>query len=132
MMRIGIEVSRSNLRCDLLIHPERYFFILLADSSASLCIQTCDAEGKNIQNHILDGFSLGDDGQLYSIFADLINDAIYELQDPGTGSFPGNEYPLSYHLVQRISKMPDLVDWLITSILSDEKNLIIFSANLYL
>ncbi|MDQ1261372.1 MAG: hypothetical protein QG575_553 [Euryarchaeota archaeon] len=37
MTQIGFEVSRKNLHCDLLEHPGRYFFILLADSRANLC-----------------------------------------------------------------------------------------------
>jgi len=35
MIKIGIEASRNKLRCDLLEHPERYFFILAIDSNAS-------------------------------------------------------------------------------------------------
>ncbi len=130
MIRIGIEVSGRNLRCALLEHPERYFFILLADGRATLCIRTCDSQGENMQAHIIDGLSLNEDGNLYSVFEDSINDAVLELQDWKSHSCLGDEYPLSFSLVQMISRMPDLVDWIISSILSDGKNLVIYSQDL--
>ena len=125
MIRIGIEASRRNLRCDLLEHPGRYFFILLADSRATLCIRTCDSRGENIQAHVIDGLSLNEEGNLYSVFEDGINDAILELHAWKRHSCEGDEYPLSFHLAGKISGMPDLVDWIISSILSNGKNLII-------
>jgi len=127
MIRIGIEVSRINLHSDLLEHPGRYFFILLADSRASLCIRTCDAQGENIQAHIIDGFSLDEEGNLYSVFEGGINDAILEHCDQNIHSFDGDEYPLSSHLMHMISRMPDLVDWIVSSILSEGNNLVIYS-----
>jgi hypothetical protein len=130
MIRIGIEVSRKNLRCDLLEHPERYFFIQRAGSRASLCVRTCDSQGENIQAHIIDGFSLNEDGKLDSVFEDAINDAILEWHDKMSHSSEGEEYLLSYHLVHMISRMPDLVDWIVSSILSNEKNLVIYSSDL--
>jgi hypothetical protein len=127
MIRIGIEVSRINLHCDLLEHPGRYFFVLLTDSRASLCIRTCDARGENIQAHILEGFSLDEEGNLYSVFEDGINDAILELYDQKIHSFEGDEYPISFHLMHIISGMPDLVDWIVSSIISEGNNLVIYS-----
>jgi hypothetical protein len=129
MIRIGIEVSRRSLRCDLLDNPGRYFFILRAGSQATLCIRTCDSQGENIQAHIIDGFSLNEEGNLYSVFEDGINDAILELHDWKTQSCEGDEYPLSSQLVDLISMMPDLVNWVISSILSHGKNLVIYSAD---
>lgn len=129
MIRIGIEVSRANLHYDLLKHPGRYFFILLADSRASLCIRTCDSQGENIQLHVLDGFSVNEDGNLYSVFEEGINDAILEQHDLLIHSFEGALYPLSSHLVRIISRMPDLVDLIVSSILSNGKNLVIYSAD---
>lgn len=129
MIRIGIEVSRRNLRCDLLEHPERYFFIMLAGSHASLCIRTCDSQGESVQAHMIDGLYLNRDGNLYSVFEDGINDAILEMHEGKGHACRGNEYPLSSLLVHIISSMPDLVDWIISSILSDGKNLVIYSAD---
>jgi hypothetical protein len=129
MIRIGIEVSRKNLRCNLLEHPGRYFFILLADSRATLCIRTCDSLGENILVHIIDGFSLNEDGNLYSVFEEGISNAILQMHDWKRRSCEGDEYQLSSHLALIISRMPDLVDWIISSILSDGKNLVIYSAD---
>lgn len=128
MIRIGIEVSSRNLRCDLLEHPERYFFILLVDSRASLCIRTCDSQGENIQPHVIDGLSLNEDGNLYSVFEDGIK-AVLELHNWKNRSCQGDEYPLSSHLMHMISRMPDLVDWIISSIISNGKNLVIYSVD---
>lgn len=129
MIRIGIEVSRTNLHYDLLEHPGRYFFILLSDSRASLCIRTCNARGENIQVHIIDGFSSNEEGNLYSVFEDGINDAILELYDRKMHSSEGDEYPLSSHLMHMISRMPDLVEWIVSSILSEGNNLVIYSVD---
>jgi hypothetical protein len=127
VIRIGIEVSSRNLHNDLLEHPERYFFILLADGLASLCIRTCDSQGENIQAHIIDGFSLNEDGNLYSVFEDGIKDAVLELQGWKNRSCQGDKYPLSSHLMHMISRMPDLMDWIISSIVCNGKNLVIYS-----
>lgn len=125
-MRIGIEVNHRNLRCDLLWHPERYFFILLADSRASLCIRTCDATGENIQMHIIDGLSLSDEGGLYSVFAYLINDAISKRNEVEEGCNQRDEFPLTPNLVRMISRMPDLVDWILNTIITKKRNLVIY------
>lgn len=125
-MRIGIEVNHRNLRCDLLWHPERYFFILLADSRASLCIRTCDATGENIQMHIIDGLSLSDEGGLYSVFAYLINDAISKRNEVEEGCNQREEFPLTPNLVRMISRMPDLVDWILNTIITKKRNLVIY------
>lgn len=129
MIRIGIEVSRRSLRCDLLDNPGRYFFILRAGSRATLCIRTCDSQGENIQAHLIDGFSLNEEGNLYSVFEDGINDAILELDNWKTHSCEGDEYTLSSHLMHLISMMPDLVDWIVSSVLSDGKTWVIYSGD---
>jgi hypothetical protein len=131
MIRIGIEVSSRNLHSDLLEHPGRYFFILLADGQASLCIRTCDSQGENIQVHIIDGFSVNEDGNLYSVFEDGIKDAVLERHDWKICSCQRDEYeyPISSNLMHMISRMPNLVDWIISSILGNGKNLVIYSAD---
>ena len=132
MVAIGLDVSRRVLQHDLLKHPERYFFIQMMDHRASLCIRTCDAVGERIQVHIIDGFSFHDDGYGYgrSVFADLINDAVSEMRYTASCSSPRDEYPLSFHLSKKISEMPDMMEWIVSTILSEEKNLIIYSSDL--
>lgn len=124
-MRIGIEVSHKRLRYDLRWHPERYFFIMLDDGCASLCIRTCDASGENIQKHIIDGLSLDDNGDLYSVFAFLIDDAMSRRCNEEKNSVQTGEFPLTSSLIQMISRMPDLVDWIINSIITNKRNLVI-------
>jgi len=128
-MRIGIEVSHKRLRYDLRWHPERYFFIMLEDSHASLCIRTCDATGENIQMHIIDGLSLNDNGDLYSVFAYLIDDAMSRRGNEERNSVQSGEFPLTSNLIQVISKMPDLVDWIMNSIITNKRNLVMNCAN---
>ena len=125
MIKIGIEASRNKLRCDLLEHPERYFFILAIDSNASLCIRTCDSRGENIQAHIIEGLYLSEDGDLHSVFEDGINDALFEMHHWKSHSCIGDEYPISRHLMHTISQMPDLANWIISSILVNGKNLML-------
>ncbi len=132
MIRIGIEVSSRNLRCDLLENPGRYFFILATGGQATLCIKTCDFHGEDIKMHIIDALAPDGEGNLDSIFEDGINGAILEWQDWKKPSMKGGEYPISSHLVRVLSGMPDLMDWIISSILNNERNLIVcpFESNI--
>jgi len=130
MIKIGIEVSSRNLHCDLLENPGRYFFILEADAWASLCIQTCDIQGEDIRTHIIDCLVPKGEGNLYSIFEDGINDAILERQEWKRQSYRGCNYTVSYavssQLAQMLSSMPDLMDWIISSILNRGRNLVLY------
>ena len=126
MIKIGIELSMRNLRYDLLENPGRYFFIREADSGTTLCIQTCDFQGEDIKTHIIDGLFLNKEGKLNSIFEDGINDAILEWQDRRMHSSQEDGYPISSHLVRTLSRMPDLMDWIISSVLTRDRNLVIY------
>ena len=126
MIRIGIEVSSRNLHCDLLENPGRYFFILEADSRASLCIQTCDIQGEDIRTHIIDCLAPNGEGNLYSIFEDGINDAVLERQEWKRQSLHEDKYEVSPQLVQMLSMMPDLMDWIVSSVLSSGRNLVLY------
>jgi hypothetical protein len=130
MIKIGIEVSRKNLHCDLIENPGRYFFIQEEGSRIYLCIQTCDSQGENIKAHNIDVLVPNEEGNLYSIFEDvledIINDITIERQDWKKHSCPGNRYPVSSQLVQMLSMMPDFVDWIISSILTNGRNLVLY------
>jgi hypothetical protein len=125
-IKIGIELSHGKLRCDLLTHPERYFFILVADGQGVLCIRTCNPKGENIEAHIIDGLIPNEEGYLVSVFEEGIRDAIWE-RDLRMSSCEGDEYPISSRLSWMICQMPDLADWIISSVLTNGKNLVIFS-----
>jgi hypothetical protein len=125
-IKIGIELSHGKLRCDLLTHPERYFFILVADGQGVLCIRTCNPKGENIEAHIIDGLIPNEEGHLVSVFEEGIRDAVWE-RDLRMSSCEGDEYPISSRLSWMICQMPDLADWIISSVLTNGKNLVIFS-----
>ncbi len=127
-IKIGIELSYGKLRSDLLTHPERYFFILVVDGQAFLCIRTCDPQGENMEAHIIDGLIPDKDGNLISVFEDGIKDAVLDLRDQRRASYEGDEYPISSLLARMICQMADLTDWIISSILTNGKNLVIFSS----
>jgi len=125
LIKIGIEVSHEKLQHDLIMHPARYFFILVVDGTVYLCIRTCDPNGEDIKSHIVDGLILDKDGNLVSIFEDSLNDAILELEGYKTHSCEGDEYPITPCLARIISKVPELTEWIISSLLINGRNLII-------
>jgi hypothetical protein len=125
VIKIGIEVSRRNLHCDLVEHSARYFFILVANGRGNLCIRTCDIQGEDIKTHIIDTLVLKEDGNLHSILDDGINDAILELEDRKGPLADGEEFPISFYITGMISLMPDLAEWIISSILTKSRNLVI-------
>ena len=128
MIKIGIEASRRNLHCDLLDNPGRYFFILDACGRMALCIQTCDSQGEDITTQMIDCLSLDDDGNLTSIFEDCVNKTIQKPQECRRHSSSGepNGYPVSSQLAEMLSMMPGLMDWIISSILTNGRNLVIY------
>lgn len=125
LIKIGIEVSHEKLQYDLVMHPDRYFFILAVDGEAFLCVRTCDPMGEDITSHIVDGLILDRDGNLVSIFEDGLNDAILELEGYKTHSCEGDEYPITPCLARIISMVPELTEWIISSLLIDGRNLVI-------
>lgn len=130
MIKIGIEVSRRNLHCDLIENPGRYFFIQEEGCRTYLCIQTCDSQGEDTLDHNIDVLVPNEEGYLYSIFEEVLeeinNDISIERQDWNRQTLSGNRYPISSQLVQMLSVMPDFVDWIISSILTNERNLVLY------
>lgn len=127
MIKIGIEASHEKLQHDLLMHPARYFFILVVDGLASLCIRTCDIQGENITTHVVDGLMADEDGNLVSIFRDELEDAIIEMQNENVSSCERDEFPISACLARLISSVPGLIDWILSSIVRDGRNMVINS-----
>ena len=130
MIKIGIEVSRRNLHCDLIENPGRYFFIQEEGCRTYLCIQTCDTQGEETLAHNVDVLVPNEEGNLYSIFEEALevinNDISIERQEWKRDSLFGNRYPISSQLVQMLSMMPDFVDWIISSILTNGRNLVLY------
>ena len=130
MIKIGIEVSRRNLHCDLIENPGRYFFIQEEGCRTYLCIQTCDTQGEETLAHNVDVLIPNEEGNLHSIFEEVLedinNDISIERQEWKRDSLFGNRYPISSQLVQMLSMMPDFMDWMISSILTNGRNLVIY------
>jgi hypothetical protein len=130
LIKIGIEVSRRNLHCDLIENPGRYFFIQEEGCRTYLCIQTCDTQGEETLAHNVDVLIPNEEGNLYSIFEEVLedinNDISIERQEWKRDSLFGNRYPISSQLVQMLSMMPDFVDWIISSILLNGRNLVLY------
>ena len=130
MIKIGIEVSRRKLLCDLLDNPGRDFFILYEGGRAALCIQTCDFQGDDIKTHIINGFALKKNDELSSIFDDGIKDSIlkgckWEKRTPD-----GREYPISSKLEDTLCRLPDLMHWIISKVLIRGRNLVIYPSKI--
>jgi hypothetical protein len=130
LIKIGIEVSRRNLHCDLIENPGRYFFIQEEGCRTHLCIQTCNSQGEDTIVHNIDVLVPNEKGDLYSIFEEVLedinNDIFLERQEGNRHSRPGNRYPISDQLVQMLSIMPDFLDWIISSILTNGRNLVLY------
>jgi hypothetical protein len=130
LIKIGIEVSRRNLHCDLIENPGRYFFIQEEGCRTYLCIQTCDTQGEETLAHNVDVLVPNEEGNLYSIFEEVLeeinNDISIERQEWKRDSLFRNRYPISSQLVQMLSIMPDFVDWIISSILLNGRNLVLY------
>jgi hypothetical protein len=127
LIKIGIEVSHEKLQHDLLMHPARYFFIMIVDGLAYLCIRTCDIHGEDIASHAVDGLMADNDGNLVSIFRDELEDTIIEICNRRFSSCEEEEYPISAHLAWLISATPGLIDWILTSIVKDGRNMVVNS-----
>jgi len=125
LIKIGLEVSHEKLQHDLLMHPARYFFIMIVDGLAYLCIRTCDIQGEDIASHAVDGLMADNDGNLVSIFRDELEDSIIEIRNSRISSLEADEYPISAHLAWLISATPGLIDWILSCIVKDGRNIVL-------
>jgi len=125
-IKIGIELSYGRLRSDLLTHPERYFLSWWRTGRPSFAFEPAIVRG-NMEAHIIDGLAPDKDGNLVSVFEEGIRDAVLELRDRKRSSYEGDEYPISSYLARMICQMADLTDWIVSSILTNGKNLVLFS-----
>jgi hypothetical protein len=125
LIKIGVESTKAKLSCDILSHPDRYFFILLQNGHATLCIRTCNSRGEDIRAQIIDGLVLDHNGNLISIFEDDLKDLVSEIEYRKPRTWDDEEYPLSPHIAWIISTLPDMIGWIISSLLNDNRNILI-------
>lgn len=125
MIKIGIECTFERLRCDILAHPKVYFFVLLIDGHATLCIRTCNSRGEEITAHIVDGLMPDPNGNLISAFEEEIKDTLMEQMYSVKHSCDGYDYPISSRLEAKISSMPGFIDWIMSSVLTKERHILL-------
>ncbi len=127
MIKIGIEATINKLRRDMLLCPAKYFFIMIVDGQAALCIQTCDSQGENSRAHIIDALTPNSEGNLVSLIADSIQAAMLEYGFTRVQLHEGDEYNITGPLSAKISETPGLVDWIVSSVLNEDCHILIHS-----
>jgi hypothetical protein len=126
LIKVGLEATREQLREELLSHPCKYFFILMIDNRAVLCIQTCNSIGENLQSHVVDGLVPDSDGNLVSVFEEELHLVIKDWRRP-TGVLYGEElHSISPAIAEKIRFLPGFVDWIISTVLTKDRNILIY------
>ena len=126
IIKVGLEANWTDLRNELLAHPCKYFFILIIDGQAALCVRTCDNRGENHQSHAVDGLVPDSDGNLVSIFEEDLRAVINEQMRSQTSLERSEFYLISSAIADKIRLLPGLVDWIISSILTKDRNIVIY------
>jgi hypothetical protein len=119
-----VRATRENLREELLSHPCRYFLISMVDNRAVLCIQTCDSIGENLQSHVVDGLVPYSDGNLVSVFEEELHLVIKDWRRLNSEEL----HSISPAIAEKIRFSPGFVDWIISTVLTKDRNIIIYPA----
>lgn len=114
-IKMGIESCATMLHDQLLLHPERYFFILVVEERGALCLKTCDICGNNIEIKEIDGLMLDSNGDLVSIFHEELQEALMK-RELFLRYIEGEQYPISSAIKKKIMELPCFIDWIIESI----------------
>ena len=126
LIKVGLEATREDLRKELLAHPCRYFFILLTDNRAALCIRTCDCRGENLQSHVVDGLTPDSAGNLVSLFEEDLRVVVMD-RSRSTRLSDGEELrSISPDIAEKIRILPGFVDWIISTVLTEDRNILIY------
>ncbi len=75
--------------------------------------------------HIVDGLMPDQNGNLISAFEEEIKDTLMEHMYSVKRSYDGYEYPISSRLEAKISSMPGLIDWIMSSVLTRERHILL-------
>jgi hypothetical protein len=125
LIKIGLEANGACLRNELLMHPGRYFAILMIDGRAAVCIRTCDGRGEDLQSHVVDGLMTDSDGNLVSIFEKELYESLSK-QKISNRSINRQEFcQISPGIANKIRSLPGFVDYIISSILTKDRNIIV-------
>jgi hypothetical protein len=129
LIKVGLEASREELRKELLSHPCRYFFVLMIDNRAVLCIQTCDSIGEDLQSHVVDSLVPDSSGNLVSVFEEELYLAIKDWRRPNGLSNGEELHSISPAIIEKIRLLPGFVDWIISTVLTKDRNILIDPAS---
>lgn len=125
LIKVGLEATREDLSKELQMHPCRYFFILVTDNRAALCIRTCDGMGEDLQSHVVDGLTSDPAGNLVSLFEDDLR-MIVMVRNRSPISSDGDElYSISPDIAKKIRILPGFVDFIISAVLTNGRNILI-------
>jgi hypothetical protein len=126
LIKVGLEATRDDLHKELLAHPCRYFFILVTDNRAALCIRTCNGRGENLQSHVVDGLTADSAGNLVSLFEEDLQEVVMD-HNRSTILSDGDElWSISPDIIEKIRILPGFVDWIISAVLTEDRNIIIY------
>ncbi len=78
--------------------------------------------------HIVDGLMPDLNGNLISAFEEEIKDTLIEQMYSVKRCCEGYEYPISALLEGKISRMPGLIDWIMSSVLTKERHILLNSS----
>lgn len=126
LIKVGLEATREDLRREMLAHPCRYFFILLTDNRAALCIRTCDCRGENLQSHVVDGLTTDSVGDLISLFEEDLQVVVMDQNRSTILSDDGELFSISPYIAEKIRILPGFVDWIISAVLTEDRNILIY------
>jgi hypothetical protein len=115
---MGVEASAAELYDQILTHPDRYFFILVTEGQVVLCMQTCDRQGENSKVQEIDCLAYDPQNSLVSAFQEDLMEAMMK-RELFVKYLDGDRYPISAAIREKITGMPDLIEWIISSISSE-------------
>jgi hypothetical protein len=125
LIKVGLEATREDLSKELQMHPCRYFFILVTDNRAALCIRTCDDKGEDLQSHVVDGLTSDSAGNLVSLFEEDLQMVVMDRNRSPILSDGAELYSISLDIAKRIRILPGFVDWIISAVLTKDRNILI-------
>lgn len=65
------------------------------------------------------------DGNLVSVFEGGIKEALIERKHSMKRSYEGYEYSISALLEEKLTSMPSLIDWIMTTVLTKERHILL-------
>ena len=64
-------------------------------------------------------------GNLVSVFEEGIKEALIERKNSMRRSCEGCEYSITTHLEEIIARMPNLIDWMMTTVLTEDRHILL-------